>query len=541
MDKWWQTAVIYQVYPRSFADSNNDGYGDLQGISQNLSSLVSLGIDALWLTPFYPSPQIDGGYDISSYCDVDPLFGTLSDFDVLLSQAHAYGLRVIIDLVPNHTSSSHTWFQSALSSSRGTEHRSKYHFRDEPTDWQSVFGGSAWTQVNDGQHYLHMYDKEQPDLNWSSQKVRDDFVSIIEFWLDRRVDGFRVDVAHGLVKDVNYPSFPNDPLDLFSKENAPYWDQDSVHDIYRSWRKILDRYTESDPSHERILCAEANLPLNRAKLYVRTDEMHQSFNFSFLRTSWNPISLRKVIDDSLEAFKSVGAPSTWVLSNHDVLRHSTRFGYPLESPPPPGVGLDDPQPDRQAGLIRARAATLLMLALPGCAYLYQGEELGLPDSTELSDECRRDPVWFRKNGREKGRDGARVPLPWKTNAKNMGFSNADKIWLPQPESYREYARELQESSCGSTLEMYKLALRLRKEYGLGRGEIVWRSKCDEKVLCFETQDLTVVANLSPQTQNLAMLRESLILVTSQRLQTDHIPPDTTIWLKRSSSISRQHS
>ena len=474
--EWWRTAVIYQIYPRSFADSNGDGIGDLNGITERLDALVSLGIDAVWLSPFYRSPQADAGYDVSDYCDVDPLFGTLADFDQLLARAHDLGLRVIIDLVPNHTSSGHPWFEDALTSAPGSPERQRYLFRDEPTDWQSVFGGSAWTQLPDGQWYLHLYDVSQPDLNWRSADVRAMFEGVLRFWLDRGVDGFRVDVAHGLIKDEAFPSYPETPLGTLAKANAPYWDQEEVHEIYRDWRAVLDEYTAADPSRPRVMCSEANVSVPRAARYVRPDEMHQTFNFPYLTTPWDAAALRVVIDESLAAYGEVGAPSTWVLSNHDVVRHASRFGYPADRPAGPGIGIGDPQPDEQLGLRRARAATMLMLALPGSAYLYQGEELGLPEHTEMPDQFRQDPNWVRKKYTERGRDGARVPLPWISSATAFGFGAGEATWLPQPTGYGRYARDLQEVEPTSTLGMYRSALALRREFDLGRGELEWISE-----------------------------------------------------------------
>ena len=493
--EWWRTAVIYQIYPRSFADANGDGIGDLVGIAQRLDSLVSLGIDAVWLSPFYPSPQRDAGYDVADYCGVDPIFGTLADFDELLASAHRLGLRVIIDLVPNHTSSAHPWFAAALAAPPDSAARQRYLFRDEPTDWQSVFGGSAWTRVPDGQWYMHLYDEAQPDLNWRSADVRALFVDVLRFWLDRGVDGFRVDVAHGLIKDDSFPSFPGPPLSVLAKSEAPYWDQDEVHDIYRSWRAVLDEYTAADPTRPRVLCAEANLPVPRAVRYVRPNEMHQTFNFPYLNTPWDAAALRRVIDLSLTAYGEVGAPATWVLSNHDVIRHATRLGYPLDQAPGPGIGLDDPQPDVDLGLRRARAATMLMLALPGSAYLYQGEELGLPEHTELPNEFRQDPNWVRKNYTEKGRDGARIPLPWLSAAPALGFGTQATTWLPQPTTYSTYARDVQETEPTSTLAMYRSALRLRRGHGLGGGTLRWQENGTAEVLSFSRGRVRVTCNL----------------------------------------------
>ncbi len=407
---WWRTAVIYQVYPRSFADSNGDGVGDLPGITARLEALVELGVDAVWLSPFFTSPQKDAGYDVADYTDVDPLFGTLADFDALRDRAHALSLKVIIDLVPNHSSSAHPWFQAALKAAPGSTERARYLFRDglgadgdvPPNNWQSVFGGPAWTRVVEadgtpGQWYLHLFDTSQPDFDWTNDEVKELFRSILRFWLERGVDGFRVDVAHGLAKKPGLPDWTPDPAKGMPdyQEDSPYWAQPGVHPIYRDWRKLLAEF-----GPDRILAGEAWVePLSKLADWVRPDEMQQTFNFTFLETPWEATALRKVVDDSLTAFGGVGAPSTWVLSNHDVIRHATRLG--LAPPPPQGEGLgprSETHPDDAVGLRRARAATAFMLALPGSAYLYQGEELGLPEVIDLPDSARQDPTFFRTGG-----------------------------------------------------------------------------------------------------------------------------------------------
>ncbi len=528
-DDWWRTAVIYQIYPRSFADANGDGVGDLAGITSRLAALQSLGVDAVWLSPFFRSPQADAGYDVSDYCDVDPVFGSLADFDQLLARAHDLGLRVIIDLVPNHTSSDHPWFRAALEAGPGSPERDRYLFRDEPTDWQSVFGGSAWTQVPDGQWYMHLYDDAQPDLNWRSADVRAEFEDILRFWLDRGVDGFRVDVAHGLVKDPTFPSFPGEPLSVLAKANAPFWDQEEVHEIYRSWRAVLEEYTVADPAHPRVMCGEANVPVARAVRYVRPDEMHQTFNFPYLNTPWDAEALRAVIDTSLSAYAEVGAPSTWVLSNHDVVRHATRLGYPVDQPPGAGIGADDPQPDTELGLRRARAATLVMLALPGSAYLYQGEELGLPEHTAMPDEFRLDPNWVRKNYTERGRDGARVPIPWTSASIAYGFGELAETWLPQPEAYGRYARDLQEVEPTSTLSLYRSALALRGRFDLGRGELRWVSPPGGSVLAFRRGDLLVLANLGAEP--VPIPSGATLLLGSAPDFSGAVEPDSCVWLQ----------
>ncbi|MFY1704019.1 glycoside hydrolase family 13 protein [Micromonospora sp. WMMA1923] len=538
---WWTEAVIYQIYPRSFADSDGDGIGDLPGITARLDHLAELGVDAVWLSPFYPSPQADAGYDVADYRDVEPLFGKLSDADRLIAEAKSRGLRTIVDLVPNHTSSAHVWFQAALAAAPGSGERQRYVFRDglgpagdePPNDWQSVFGGPAWTRVTEsdgrpGQWYLHLFDTAQPDLNWDNPEVRAEFLDVLRFWLDRGVDGFRVDVAHGLVKQADLANW-EEPQEILSgqevdKPRPPMWDQDGVHEIYREWRRVLDSY-----DGERILVAEAWVePAERLARYVRPDEMHQAFNFEFLLAAWTAPAQYAVVTRSLEATEAVGAPTTWVLSNHDVVRHASRLGLPIGTPRPNGIGADDPQPDAALGLRRARAATLLMLALPGSAYLYQGEELGLPEHTTLADEVRQDPTYHRTGGAQRGRDGCRVPIPWEADAPSYGFGPTDASWLPQPTSWAEYALDRQRGVPGSTYELYRTALRLRREHQLGRGTLRWLESPDE-VLAFANGPLTVLTNFGATPLPLPAGAE--LLHTSAPLDTDgHLPTDTTAWL-----------
>ncbi|MFJ7154605.1 alpha-amylase family glycosyl hydrolase [Streptomyces sp. NPDC101118] len=466
---WWRDAVIYQVYVRSFADSDGDGVGDLRGIRSRLPHLARLGVDAVWLTPFYASPQADGGYDVADYRAVDPLFGTLEDAADLVRAAHDLGLRVIVDVVPNHTSDRHRWFQEALGDPSA---RVRYHFRPgrgpggdlPPNDWESVFGGPAWTRVDDGEWYLHLFAPEQPDLNWEHAEVREEFDSVLRFWLDLGVDGFRVDVAHGMVKPPGLPDIGHSgQARLIGEQVLPFFDQDGVHEIHRSWRRLLDSYSPAlrpcGTPGQRIGVAEAWAPTSeRLALYVRPDELHQAFNFRFLNCPWDPAAMRRVIDESLAATASVGAPTTWVLSNHDVVRHTTRYG----------------------SLARARAAALLMLALPGSAYLYQGEELGLPEVADLPDEVRRDPAFRRggpatgaqgasADGQEGLRDGCRVPMPWSGAEPPYGFGPGGS-WLPQPADWAGLTVEAQTGDPHSTLELYRAALELRRALpGLGAG------------------------------------------------------------------------
>ncbi|WP_055550945.1 glycoside hydrolase family 13 protein [Streptomyces sp. NBRC 110028] len=472
---WWRDAVIYQVYVRSFADSDGDGIGDLRGARERLPYLARLGVDAVWLTPFYASPQADGGYDVADYRAVDPLFGTLGDADDLVRTAHELGLRVIVDVVPNHTSDRHPWFVSALADRPRGAARERYHFRPgrgadgelPPNDWESVFGGPAWTRTTGpdgtpGEWYLHLFAPEQPDLNWDCPEVREEFDSVLRFWLDLGVDGFRIDVAHGMVKAPGLPNIGRtEQAKLIGSQVLPFFDQDGVHEIHRGWRRLLDSYPGM-----RIGVAEAWAPsAERLALYVRPDELHQAFNFQFLKCPWDAAAMREVIDESLAATASVGAPTTWVLSNHDVVRHPTRYA--------------DGRPGQ--GLRRARAAVLLTLALPGSAYLYQGEELGLPEVTDLPDEARQDPAFFRtsaegqdgQDGQEGRRDGCRVPLPWSRSGPSYGFGPGGS-WLPQPDGWGDASVEAQTGDPGSTLELYRGALALRRELpGLGDGPMSW--------------------------------------------------------------------
>jgi alpha-glucosidase len=566
--EWWRHAVIYQIYPRSWADSDGDGIGDLPGVTARLDHLRELGVDAIWLSPFYTSPQADAGYDVADYRDVDPIFGKLSDADALIERAHELGLRVIADLVPNHSSDEHEWFQAALAAGPGSAERELYVFREgqgeqgelPPNNWESVFGGPAWTRTTEadgrpGQWYLHLFDAKQPDFNWEHPRVRSEFESILRFWLDRGIDGFRVDVAHGLIKEAGLPdshertTMLGDTIDDEGRHHSlaelahdadelsdhrlhtPYWDQDGVHEIYRAWRQVLEEYGTPD----RILCAEAWVePQSRAVRYVRPDEMHQAFNFDFLTAPWVANDLRAVIESSLRAADSVGAPSTWVLSNHDVVRHASRLGLPVGTPRPNGISAGDPQPDAALGLKRARAATTLMLALPGGAYLYQGEELGLPDSTDMPDEFRQDPTFVRTEGVETGRDGCRVPIPWVQDAPGFGFGPSERTWLPQPAAYGTYAVDRQVGVEGSTYELYRTLLRVRRGLSLGTGSLTLVEGYGEDVVALvnagEGRDrVLVVANLGA---GAVRLPEGVhVLVSSAPIVDGLVPTDVAVWAR----------
>ena len=539
---WWRDAVIYQVYPRSFADADGDGMGDLEGVRSRLPYLRDLGVDAVWLSPFYASPQADAGYDVSDYRVVDPMFGDLADAERLIADAHGLGLRVIVDIVPNHASDQHAWFRQALREGPGSPLRERFHFRPgrgsdgelPPNDWESIFGGPSWTRtVNSdgtpGEWYLHLFASEQPDLNWENAAVADEFRSVLRFWLDLGVDGFRIDVAHGLVKAAGLPDIGHhDQLRLLGNDVLPFFDQDGVHEIYRDWRRILDEYG-TDPDTRRIAVAEAWTPtVQRTANYLRPDELHQAFNFQYLTTGWDAEALREVVDLTLDAMRPVGAPATWVLSNHDVVRHRTRLG----------------SGDAEQDLRRARAATLLMLALPGSAYLYQGEELGLPEVLDLPDAVRQDPAFTRAKGtnaegQEGMRDGCRVPLPWSGTEAPFGFGPVPggPSWLPQPADWAKLSVEAQTGDRSSTLELYRAALATRREHpALGTGDSVeWLDDAPAGVLAFRRSSpdgtFACFANTGDQAVRLAAPGRLLLASEPVTVVEDELvlPADATVW------------
>jgi len=548
--EWWRSSVIYQVYPRSFADSDGDGLGDLNGIARRLPELRELGVDAVWLSPFFRSPQKDAGYDVTDYRDVDPIFGTLADAERLIEEAHDLGLRVIADMVPNHTSDQHVWFQQALAAAPGSPERARYIFRDgrgpdgsqPPNNWESVFGGSMWTRVDDGQWFLHIFDSSQPDLDWTNDEVRAEFRDVLRFWLDRGIDGFRVDVAHGMIKAPGLPDYTPpaeggsmgggmvdatdlEPAIVDDEPDHPYWGRPEVHEIWREWRTVVDEYPG-----ERVLCGEAWVdPLSRMAKWVRPDEMHQTFNFPYLETPWEGPALTRVIQASLDAFGAVGAPSTWVLSNHDVVRHASRLALTAPNPQGSGIGPDSPgRPIAELGLRRARAATALMLALPGGAYIYQGEELGLPEAIDLPDDARQDPTWFRTGGERYGRDGCRVPIPWESDAPAYGFNETGASWLPQPADWAPFARDTQRGVAGSTLELYRAALALRREHDLGLGTVEWIPGSGAGVVAFRNGSVTVYANTGEVPVELPV---GEMLLASTDVSAGTLPADATVWLR----------
>ncbi|MDX3353376.1 glycoside hydrolase family 13 protein [Streptomyces sp. ME01-24h] len=534
---WWRNAVVYEVYVRSFADGNGDGVGDLPGVIARLDHIADLGADAVWLTPFYRSPMADAGYDVSDPRDVDPLFGSLDDFDALLTRAHDLGLRVIVDIVPNHTSVEHPWFQEALAAPPGSPARARYVFRDgrdggrrPPTDWQSVFGGPAWERVPDGQWYLHLFAPEQPDLDWSHPEVVAETHDVLRFWLDRGVDGFRFDVAHGMAKDLTEPLRDLGPGQVHHsivgegwEGRHPFWDREEVHALLRGFREVVDSYTPA-----RATVAESWAALDRRQLYTRPDELHQTFNFDFLQTAWDPAALRATIDRSLSLARRTGSAPTWVLSNHDVVRHASRLMLPPGTTPEAwllSAGLEPPV-DADAAVRRARAAALLLLALPGAAYLYQGEELGLPEVADLPDEVLQDPVRRRSGGGRKGRDGCRVPLPWNGEAPSYGFGTAAP-WLPQPASFSRLSVEAQAADPDSTLTLYRKALRIRRTVPVDSA-LEW-NEGDLRTLDFTVGPLRCVVNAGLEDVSMPGGTRPLLVSTPLPSDARHLPSDTAAW------------
>jgi alpha-glucosidase len=531
---WWRHAAVYQVYIRSFADGNGDGTGDLAGLRSRLPYLSALGIDAIWVNPWYPSPLHDGGYDVADYHDINPEFGTLDEAQLFIDDAREMGIRVLVDLVPNHTSSEHRWFKAALAAGPGSAERAMYHFKpgkgpdgaEPPTDWKSVFGGPGWTRVPDGEWYLHLFDVTQPDLNWTNPRVREAFEEILRFWLDRGAAGFRVDVAHSLMKDPTWPDDPqqgDEPEAMAYIENHPYWDRLELHEIVRGWRKVLDEYPDT------MMVAEAWVPTwDSLKRYIAPDEYHQAFAFGFLLAHWSRDELRNAVDVAVRESQSVDSIPTWVLSNHDVVRHTTRYGLPTEIVPRDWL-LDGDRSllDEEAGLRRARAASMLMLALPGALYLYQGEELGLPEVYDLPIEVIDDPVWIRSGHTMKGRDGCRVPIPWTRDGESYGFGD-DGSWLPQPEGWGEWSVETQQGAAGSTLEMYRSALQLRRELFVGDEDLEWLELGDE-VLAFERgSGAKCVVNFAGAPIDLP---DGEVVLVTEPLVEGRLPSEATAWIR----------
>ena len=536
--QWWRDAVVYQVYLRSFADGNGDGTGDIAGMRSRLDYLRRLGVDAVWINPWYHSPLRDGGYDVADYRRINDHFGTTVEAEAFIAAAADHGIRVIVDLVPNHTSSDHVWFVEAVTAPAGSVARARYHFLDgrgergeqPPNDWKSIFGGPAWTRVDDGQWYLHLFDESQPDVNWNHPDVADEFDAVMRFWLDRGAAGFRIDVAHSLTKE---PGYPNAGLDVNDGKGTldpiPYLDRDDLHPIVRRWRRLLDTYDD------RMMVAEAWVAAERRPLYLRPDEYHQAFDFDLLSAPWDAAQFSAIIDESLRSAHAVGSNSTWVLSNHDVVRHATRYGLP------PGVEperwlLDGPHDilDAERGARRARAAAMLTFALPGSVYVYQGDELGLPEAWGLAPDVLQDPIWHDSGHTLKGRDGCRVPIPWEPSGPSLGFGRGE-AWLPQPPEFANLAASVQQHDVDSTLHLYCEALAARRQrlatYGRGRSgtgpDIAWIDM-GAHVVAFERADgLRCIVNMGDEPVGLP---DGNVLLSSAPVLGHQLAPDTTVWL-----------
>ena len=517
-EPWWSSAVFYQVYPRSFADSNGDGVGDLDGLTARLEYLQQLGVDAIWLNPVTVSPMADHGYDVADPRDVDPLFGGMAAIERLIPAAHQRGIKITMDVVPNHTSSAHAWFQAALSAGPGTEARERYLFRDgrgpdeslPPNNWTSVFGGPAWTRVvdadgNPGQWYLHLFDAEQPDLNWENPEVFDDFEKTLRFWLERGVDGFRIDVAHGMAKPPDLPDAKDKVKVLSHSDDDPRFNHPSVHEIHRGIRKIIDDYPDAVTIGEvwvmdNLLWAE----------YLRPDELHLGFNFRLTKIDFDAGQIHDAIQNSLDATALENATPTWTLSNHDVGREVTRYG------------------DGEVGLRRARAMAMVMLALPGAVFVYNGEELGLPD-VDLPDEALQDPTWERSGHTERGRDKCRVPIPWSGDAPPFGFSTNADTWLPMPADWEALTVEKQRANPDSTLSFYRRALELRRERTeFDGGEFEWLAATPE-LLIFERNGGALVCALNFDRRPM-VLPPGEVILASAPLVDGKLPPDAAAWL-----------
>ena len=535
---WWRNAVVYQIYPRSFADANGDGIGDLRGIISRIDYLASLGIDAIWLSPFYPSELADGGYDVADYMDIDPRIGTLEQFDELVEKLHGHGIRVFVDIVPNHCSDQHAWFQAALAAGPGSPERERFIFRDgrgekgelPPSDLASHFGPEGWTRVPDGQWYMHLFTKEQPDFNWDNPEVNQYFLDVLRFWSDRGVDGYRIDVAHALKKNLEpLPDRASYSLAVMKDDGTdPLFDRDEVQEVYAQWREVFNDY---DPP--RVAVAEAWVHPNRRAPYASEAGLGQAFNFDLLASAWNAESFREIIEDNLQSAKETGSSSTWVMSNHDVIRHATRLVIPGYGSSPDGFSDEnnwyvthrmDHDLDLELGLARAKAATLLILGLPGSTYIYQGEELGLHDVLDIPSDQMQDPSWFRGEGKLKSRDGCRVPLPWAKAGSSFGFGPGGSH-LPQPSWYSDSSVEAQEHESSSTLNLYRKAIALRKELGTSE-DLSWIDS-PQGTTVFRRGKWIVATNFSDKP---AELPTGEVILSSSGDESQ-LAPNSTVWLR----------
>lgn len=571
-EDWWRQAIVYQIYPRSFRDSNHDGLGDLGGITEKMEYLRSLGINAIWLSPFYPSELVDGGYDVIDYRNVDPRLGTMQDFDRMAEEAHKVGIKVIVDIVPNHTSNEHPWFAEALAATKGSPERDRYIFREgrgdhgqlPPTDWISEFGGPAWQRVEDGQWYLHLFAAEQPDLNWRNKDVREDFKKTLRFWSDHGTDGFRIDVAHGLAKDVL-----EQPLDYLNKwslqdqanpdGNNPLWDRPEVHEIYKEWRQVFNEYTPA-----RFAVGEAWVEPDHQYLYASKEELGQVFNFEFAKANWDADDMRTAIEEGLTAARLSRSTATWVMSNHDLVRHASRYALPqVHSRAHHQLAKDwllrdgsSYEENRALGTRRARASVLLELGLPGSVYIYQGEELGLFEVPDIPWNRLEDPTAVRSSGAliEKGRDGCRVPLPWNDQdmpepaswnhdfgqGASFGFSSVNgkqpvEPHLPQPLWFKDFAANKEESDPSSMLNLYRTAIAKRAELLTPAQDtsLTWLEEYGKSVIAYTRPCLGPFARLAIITnfsEEPLALPEGEQVLSSVNLTDGKLPKDASVWI-----------
>ena len=527
---WWQSAVVYQIYLKSFLDTDGDGLGDMDGVVARLDHLVDLGVDGLWLNPCYPSPGNDGGYDVADYLTVAPAYGGLPAFERLRDAAHERGLKLLLDLVPNHCSDQHPWFQEALAAGPGSPERKRFHFAtgrgpdgsEPPNDWRSMFGGPAWERVPDGEWYLHLFDVSQPDFNWESPDVAEMFDDVLTTWFDRGIDGFRIDVAHGMAKAPGLPDAGG-----HASDNPYAWDQPGVHEILRRWRQVTDRY-----DRELTLVGEAWVPPSHSADYIRPDELHQVFFFDLTEQPWDAASFRRSVEEATAALTPGHGAATWTLNNHDVHRTVTRYGL-VE--PEPMDGAVDPNTlttrrrgrvDVELGTRRATAALLFTLALPGSTYLYQGEELGLPEVQDLPDDARQDPLWKRSGHTDHGRDGSRVPLPWTPDAPTFGFTTGTP-WLPMPDWFEGYAASTQRDDPASVLGTYRSALRARREID-PTSPLEWLDTDRDDVLAFRRGDVVCVTVFDGPAYDVPVEWGGLT-VASAPLSGRTLPAGTTGW------------
>ncbi len=516
---WWRDAVWYEVFVPSFSDGNGDGMGDLVGVRDRLPYLAGLGVDAVWLTPFYPSPMVDAGYDVADYRGVDPRMGSLGDFDALLAEAHRLGLRVAVDIVPNHTSEEHPWFRQALAAPPGSPARSRYHFArgrgggaEPPNNWRSsIGGGPAWTRLDDGEWYLHLFTPAQPDLSWRNPDVHALFDDVLRFWLDRGVDGIRVDVAYGMYKQAELADDPGPfDTDVFGvgPERRNSFNRPEVLGVHAHWRELLDSYDRDKAAvGELWLRSDYDIADYAARL-------HQVFNVKLMRAGWSAHHVRQVVVETVTTMRAAGVPPTWVIGNHDVERISARYG------------------GGSVGRRRALAATLLQLALPGSTYRYAGDELALP-AAPVPPDRRRDPVWQRSGHRQTGRDAWRVPLPWRGDAAPYGFTTGDaRSWLPQPPGWGSLTVDAQSRDAGSPLSVVRRALRLRRRYAALSPHITWE---DAAPGCLAPRRdgvgvaMTCLVNF---TDAPVELPDGDVLLASTPLHDGRLPGESAAWLAR---------